>query len=183
MFAYATRSKHPAPSQHHANSQRDTSNLPFPAFPSQYIYKAYKGYVTSRPSYILILLLVTREQFEAWFADFSRSWLFMISDTEYWCGDWTCRMDCYTHSYMTYFESGDTDSENEEECEWEIGKCAIRAASGHMCDGVKQLEEDKLFREDQISKVIVPEKALGSGDFEGEMEPRSRYPQTFYCLW
>ena len=112
---------------------------------------------------------ITREQFEAWFADLSRSWLFRISDTEYWCGDWTCHRGCYTHSYMEYFEAGDTESENEEECEWEIGKCAIRAASGHMCDGVKGLEEDKLFREDQISKVIVPEKALGSGDLEGEI--------------
>ena len=49
---------------------------------------------------------------------------------------------------MVYFETGDNDSENEEGCEWEIGKCAIRAASGHMCAGVKSLEEDKLFRED-----------------------------------
>ena len=43
---------------------------------------------------------ITREQFEAWFKDFSRSWLFRITDTEYWCGNWTCNRECYTHSYM-----------------------------------------------------------------------------------
>ena len=45
-----------------------------------------------------------------------------------------------------------------------MGKCAIRAASGQMCAAVEKLEEGKLFREDQISKVIEPEKALGSDE-------------------
>ena len=52
-----------------------------------------------------------------------------------------------------------------------------------MCAGVKSLEEDNLFREDQISKVIVLEQGLVSGDLEREMEPQSRYPPTIYCLW